>query len=106
MSGCKEQTADGYKFETKQWTANTITVKVVEYQDRDLLVSDFNKQKGTASGTIIGDNELMAYSVIDRDATGNETCTMHVIDPAQGYEPEWIGHEFTHCIHGQWHPHQ
>jgi hypothetical protein len=42
----------------------------------------------------------MAFGFVSPD---RPACTIHIVDPAKDYRPEWIGHELTHCLHGQWH---
>jgi hypothetical protein len=46
--------------------------------------------------------ELKAFSTLYPAATN--LCTMYILDPQVArYEPEFIGHEFTHCVFGNWH---
>lgn len=42
--------------------------------------------------------DLYAWSALQ-----GERCTVHIVDPRVSYQPEWIGHEITHCIFGRWH---
>lgn len=82
---------DGYTFEKAEYTKTNFTVEMVLYDDLKSL------QK--ASGLKLEDRELKAFSVLHKN-----NCQIHIVKPSANYEPEWIGHELTHCIHGRWHP--
>jgi hypothetical protein len=83
--------ADGYVFGQPQYQRNQVDVNIVTYSKRE-----FDKQlvKRKLPNTTAAFTELKyPYDV----------CTIHMIDPATRYEPEFVGHEFLHCVYGQWH---
>lgn len=88
--------ADGYKFGEKQYTQNELGVKVVTYSTR----ADFNKELKKRNLSI-KDGEIMAFSVLF--VKSPNICVIHMVDPAVEYKPEFVGHEFLHCVYGQWH---
>lgn len=84
--------ADGYKFGQKQYEKQTVQVNIVVYKTQQ----DFNKvltQRKLPEKTA-------AFTVLRPPF---DSCTIHMIDPAIRYEPEYVGHEFLHCVYGQWH---
>ena len=86
--------ADGYQFGTPQYQKDKIEIHVVTYDSRASF-SKSAKQYG------IKDERVMAFSVLS--APNFDKCTVHMVDPKVEYRPEFIGHEFTHCVYGQWH---
>jgi hypothetical protein len=88
--------ADGYKFGEKQYTQNELGVKVITYSTR----ADFNKELKRRD-LLTKDGEIMAFSVLFTEAPN--LCVIHMVDPAVEYKPEFVGHEFLHCVYGQWH---
>ena len=83
--------ADGYVFGNPQYQRNNVGVNIVTYSKRE-----FDKQlvKRKLPNTTAAFTELKyPYDI----------CTIHMIDPAIRYEPEFVGHEFLHCAYGQWH---
>jgi hypothetical protein len=99
LTGCKPtstgtySTADGYSFERKEFTRTVVDLRIVIHPSQADLSSSINVTDGSNA-------PVMAYSIIS--PTGN-TCTVHIVDPAVKYTPEWIGHEITHCIFGRFH---
>lgn len=88
--------ADGYKFGEKQYTQNELGVKVVTYSTR----ADFNRELKKRNLST-KDGEIMAFSILFTEAPN--LCVIHMMDPAVEYRPEFVGHEFLHCVYGQWH---
>ena len=85
---------DGYTFGTPQFEKSSVNVNVVTYKTRaEFLVAA--RKYGVAS------DQLAAFSVMQPPLFN--TCTIHMMHPAAKYYPEFIGHEFTHCVYGQWH---
>lgn len=85
--------ADNYFFGRKQYEKEELRVKVVPYKDAKTLQRvAATEYKIQTAGTVV------AFSVLK----GN-TCTIHMMDPSVKYQPEFIGHEFLHCVYGQWH---
>ena len=85
--------ADGYKFGTPQYEKQEVTVKVVTYNSQRELVAAA-KQFG------VDNADVMAFSVLRPPF---DVCTIHMVSPKADYQPEYIGHEFAHCVYGQWH---
>jgi len=88
--------ADGYKFGEKQYTQNELGVKVVTYSSRTEFNKELKKRNLSAK-----DGEIMAFSVLFVEAPN--LCVIHMVDPTVEYRPEFVGHEFLHCVYGQWH---
>ena len=84
---------DGYKFGTKQYEQNPVIVSVVTYKSQKDLYN-VAKSKGADYP------EIVAFSVL---TTERDKCTVHMMDPSVSYQPEYVGHEFLHCVYGQWH---
>ena len=86
--------ADDYKFEVKEYEKQTVTVTIQVFKSQlelDQYARDHNiKVTGLAAFGKL-------YPSLDR-------CTIFVVDPARKYEPEFLGHEFAHCVWGRWHP--
>jgi hypothetical protein len=82
---------DGYSFAQKETDYKTITVHIVTYS------SDEELQKAAKARGVT--TEVNAWGTL----RGNE-CTIHVRDPATVYQPQFIGHEISHCVWGRWHP--
>jgi hypothetical protein len=88
--------SDGYKFGEKQYTQTQLNVEVVVYPDRASLDKEVKRRGLVADG-----NQIIAFTTL---YTSDRTrCTIHMVDPASDYVPEFVGHEFLHCVYGQWH---
>jgi hypothetical protein len=85
---------DGYKFGTPQYEKSSVNVNVVTYKTREEFDAAAKKY-GVES------KQLAAFSVLKPPQF--DTCTIHMMHPQTKYYPEFIGHEFTHCLYGQWH---
>jgi hypothetical protein len=86
--------ADGYVFEEPTILATEFKVQVVLYKSTKEL-----RAEGRSYGA---DNpSLMAFAILEPPLY--DKCTIHIVDPKYDYQPEWYGHELTHCIYGQWH---
>lgn len=86
--------ADGYIFGQPQYAKQRIVVDIVTYKSLEDLQS---KVKSLG----VNNPDIAAFSTIKPPAFDH--CTIHMIDPSVSYQPEFIGHEFTHCVYGQWH---
>lgn len=84
---------DGYIFSNKQYEQSPVTVSIATYKSQEQLYQ-VAKSKGANYPNVV------AFSVL---TTKKDTCTIHMIDPSVRYEPEFVGHEFLHCVYGQWH---
>lgn len=88
-----KQGKDGYTFGSKQYEQNPVTVNIITYKSQKDLYQ-VAKSKGANYP------EVVAFSVL---TTKRDTCTIHMLDPTVAYQPEFVGHEFLHCVYGQWH---
>ena len=84
---------NGYRFVTKQFEMKTVTVNVVTFPTRKEFV-EAAKARG-----ITNDN-IAAFSILKAPY---DTCTIYMVDPGTRFNPEMVGHEFLHCVYGQWH---
>jgi len=94
----KQKGADGYYFEKETFTRTEFPVEVILVKDAAAITAEI-KKRNNIQGTIEPKN-VAAFSVI---RTNDPKCTIYMIDPKNKYEPEFIGHEFVHCIYGVWH---
>lgn len=101
LTACKVETAgpDGYYFEQSERLTPERDVRVITYKSIADVQTAFDAQKNAPK---LSENaKLQAFSVIT-----NKTCTIHMVDPNAHYMPEFIGHELTHCLYGEFHPKQ
>lgn len=91
LAGC-DQAPDGYQFADAEYERDQPNITVVTHP----TLADLRKHAPAAARP--AGRDLMAWSIIRPDG-----CEMHVVDPAQSYQPQWIGHEAAHCIWGRWH---
>jgi hypothetical protein len=88
---------DGYLFEGADYLPKTdFKVKMVYSTD----LTQLRKNAGVPT-----DSSLVAYTIPPSAENGN-TCEIHIVDPRHQYWPEYIGHEFVHCLVGNFHRHQ
>ena len=88
--------SDGYRYERTEFDRRQIAVTVVVHSSTaDLRAEAKRLDVGAGEG-----KELMAFGIVKAN---RPACTIHIVEPANGYFPEWIGHELTHCIRGRWH---
>jgi hypothetical protein len=91
---------DGYKFAEPQYEIKKGTYEVVTHDSyesmRKVLVAEAAK-----TGAKVGfSDEADAFSLL---YPKENRCVIHMIDPGFRYMPEIVGHEFMHCIYGQFH---
>jgi len=100
LTGCNNNpvAADGYTFYSKQYTKNTVQIDIVTYATQQQLTEAL-RQRGRDSDIDI--NRVKAFS--DLYPPNYNQCTIHMVDPTSAYNPEYVGHEFLHCVYGQWH---
>lgn len=100
LSACLEsstQGADGYTFGKPQYVVTKPIVEVIVYPSRREFEEEFNKRNTETRSN----SQIVAFTTLyPADKT---RCTIHIIDPAVEYSPEFVGHEFLHCMYGQWH---
>lgn len=96
IAGCDDtpRGADGYRFGSKEFSRDRVDLSVVEYSSLEALQTE-------ARARGIGHwRQVQAFATFGRDSA---TCTIHIVDPARRYAPEFIGHEIAHCLYGRWH---
>lgn len=86
---------DRYLFEKKDFTRSGMALHVREYKTREALRESFVKLFPGKPYPI----GLLAFA-----RWNDYACEIHIMDPAVRYEPHVVGHEMTHCIHGNFHP--
>lgn len=95
LASCENKVGnDGYKFGQKQYEQTPVSVNVITYKTESELQSAAKARGANYDG-------IVAFTVLR--AGDPSTCTIHMIDPAVKYQPEFVGHEFLHCVYGQWH---
>lgn len=95
LSACGQApAADGYTFGEPEFTRTDMRLEVVLHDSLHSLRS------ALPAGNIEPDREAMAWG---RVYPAEARCEVHIMNPARSYQPEWIGHEIAHCIHGRWH---
>jgi hypothetical protein len=94
----KQKGKDGYYFEKETFTRTNFPVEVILVKDAAAITAAI-KERNNVHGTVEPKN-VAAFSVI---RSNDPKCTIYMIDPKNKYEPEFIGHEFVHCIYGVWH---
>lgn len=95
----KPKSKDGYYFEKESFTRTEFPVEVVLVKDAAAMEAEV-KRRNNLHGSIESSRSVAAFSVIRMN---DPKCTIYMIDPKNKYEPEYIGHEFVHCIYGVWH---
>lgn len=94
LSACSPSAPDGYRYEQTEFERDQVAVIVVAHPSEADL-----KRAAERLGVDAGEGrDLMAFGIVRANG-----CTIHIVEPARSYRPEWIGHEFTHCIRGRWH---
>lgn len=100
LTGCNpssNQGADGYTFTQKQYEKHTVQVNIVTYKTQAELV---NAATTRLRGSQVDPANVVAFSELKPPF---DICTIYMIDPKVHYAPEFVGHEFLHCVYGQWH---
>jgi len=87
---------DGYYFEQETFVRHQFTVAIVVAKDQKEL-----NELAKANGAYIPEGrEAGAFARLDLT---KPHCTIFTIDPREIYIPEFLGHELTHCMYGNWH---
>ena len=94
-----KKAVDGYYFEQESFTRTNFPVEVILVQSEKEMVSLLQQRAGQIQGKI-SPKDAAAFTVI---RTNDTKCTIYMLDPKVKYQPEFIGHEFVHCIYGVWH---
>lgn len=95
LASCSQSAGkDGYTFNKEQFTHKNFEIEIVTYKN----LSELRHTARTKYN--VTNEKLAAFSIV---YPISNKCVVHIIDPKIKYEPEFIGHELTHCIYGQWH---
>ena len=86
--------ADQYQFGNKQYENTAVAVSIVTYDSKADLLREARKYG-------VNNPDLVAFSLLS--PTRKDVCEIHMMDPNVRYQPEFVGHEFLHCVYGQWH---
>lgn len=89
--------SDGYKFHSKEYENEHVLVTVKTFKTRKEF-NDIAKQLGVKVD--YGEEQLVAFTYIEEDS---RFCTIYMVDQSIEYRPAFVGHEFLHCVYGQWH---
>lgn len=108
LGGCATQrppiAADGYRFDGKEWEEHEITVRVViAKNDRQMLKLAREVGGLRESRSVVSARTYRTHAFAALNPNDHSHCTIYVLDPGYNYEPEYIGHEFSHCVWGRWH---
>lgn len=96
-ASCNNGSADGYWFERAEWVQTSFQTRIVLVRSRETLL-----KLAPAEAQVQG-AEIQAFSLITENG---RVCTIYTLHPSVRYEPQWAGHELTHCVFGRWHPNQ
>lgn len=97
-TGKRALAADDYYFEQKEYEQFDLRVFVVEVDNQAHL-----ERVAKLYDVELPPGALGAFSLLDADRKG---CRIFMIKPEARYQPEWLGHEMTHCLYGRWHSDQ
>lgn len=95
----KQKGTDGYYFEKETFKRTKFEIELVLLNSPAEVSAEVKKRIRSVEGTIEPKN-VAAFSIVRESDT---RCTIYTVDPKIMYEPEWLGHELTHCIYGVWH---
>ena len=90
--------ADGYYFEQETFTRTNFPIEIVLVESPAEMTRLIASQKHVQGDIEV--KNVAAFSTIRKNDT---KCTIYMLDPKVHYEPEFYGHELTHCIYGVWH---
>jgi hypothetical protein len=90
---------DGYYFEQETFTRTDFPVEVKLMQSEQEMINELKKRSTKIEGKV-SPKDVAAFAVI---RPNDKKCTIYMLDPKVKYQPEYIGHEFVHCIYGVWH---
>ena len=98
LVACDQGTAtsgkDAYMFEAKEYQKKTITVTMQVFESQ-IELDHYARDNNIKVDGLVAFSKL--YPSIDK-------CTIFIVDPLTDYNPEFLGHEFAHCVWGRWHP--
>lgn len=103
LAGCEQNSStkakDGYYFEKETFTRTEFPIEVKLMQSEAEMRAAY-REKSKNQSAQVDTKSLAAFAVIRRN---DNKCTIYMLDPKVKYQPEYIGHEFVHCIYGEWH---
>jgi len=93
---------DGYTFLRKTIERKDVRIIIVTYKSYIELEAAVRSHIGAdPKYSAIKAHRVQAFSVLEKP--NYDVCTIHMIDPAISYDPEYIGHELMHCVYGEFH---
>lgn len=95
--------ADGYLFEQSEFEATKAKITIIRHSTYESIGAAWNKLTKNDRPPTDG-YHILAFTDYKVDDKGVSVCVMHIIDPKIEYRPDIIGHEFVHCINGNFHP--
>jgi hypothetical protein len=95
----KNRGKDGYYFEKETFTRTNFPVEVILVKSEKEMIALLKQRKETVYGKV-DPKDVAAFAIIRMN---DPKCTIYMLDPKVKYQPEFIGHEFVHCIYGIWH---
>ena len=96
--------ADGYYFEGPSFEHPVLNqrIRVVLVKTQEEMTRLYEEKTGHVFDPT-GKRKVLAFAFPSQN---KKFCTLYIPDPREGYRPELLGHELTHCIFGYWHPKQ
>lgn len=88
--------SDGYRFEEAQFNQRNGTFNVVLYKNH----GDIGDAYVRLSGAKVAPPKMRAFAQVNPD---DGTCVVHMVTPDYVYDPTALGHEFMHCVFGNFH---
>ena len=93
---------DTYAFDYREFQLNDIHIKMVYYNNIEELLLYVKKYKPKILEFNDKNRTLRAFAIYGQ-AGKEKICTIHIVNPSIKYEPEFLGHEMTHCLFGRFH---
>lgn len=98
-SGAKKRGADGYVFKGAEYNKSQVIVDVVYFDTQKELDEAYKAMD--VKKAVTSSAPKAAFSIITKS---KNTCTIYMVKPTiSKYRPEFVGHEFLHCIMGEFH---
>lgn len=93
---------DGYIFEQAEYSADQLSIRIIRYNSIHDVSAVWNRNPENVE-RVPSDRIVVAFTEFSY-SRGVATCTLHIVDPRLRYQPEYLGHELVHCMHGSFHP--
>jgi hypothetical protein len=91
---------DGYYIERNTIDNTQFYVRIIKYKSYDDIAKAWKEAGGKPEPK---GRYTVAFAHWSSDG---KSCTIHMMDPLITYRPQFIGHEFVHCMYGDFHPTQ